>query len=110
MGVGMVVGAFLTGFIQDKFGHKAATTMLLTEIILMNTILIIQNEYLVFNWTAHLFMFGQGVIYNSQRCFLHVILGFEFDSKIVPFGAKNFVETLGNFFTIIGLSIWNIEN
>ena len=54
-------------------------------------------------------MFGLGMLDNSVVTLCNVILGFEFDSKIVPFGAKNFIENFTVFFIVGALSIFDIE-
>ena len=41
MGVGLIVGPILMGIIQDKCGHKASLTLLLSEVIIFESILLI---------------------------------------------------------------------
>ena len=37
-------------------------------------------------------------------------LGFEFDSKIIPFGAKGFIENLSTFLIIAAISVvWELK-
>ena len=36
-------------------------------------------------------------------------MGFEFESKIIPFSAKNFIENFTVFFVVGALSIFDIE-
>ena len=67
------------------------------------------NEIHHFNNWAYFCMFGLGMLDNSYMCFENVVLGFEFESKIVPFGAKNFIETFTVFSGIAIISIFDIE-
>ena len=39
-------------------------------------------------------MFVFGIVDSATTTFINVVLGFEFESKIVPFGAKNFTENI----------------
>ena len=61
----MIFGSFTYGFIQDKCGNKAALITILLEIVVFQTMLLVQNEYHVFNWTAHVSMFGMGMLDNT---------------------------------------------
>ena len=72
-------------------------------------ILLIQNENQIFDWTAYLIMFGCGMIYNSEWSFLNVVLGFEFESQIVPFGAKYFIEGIIGFIVLCALALWDLQ-
>ena len=54
-------------------------------------------------------MFGLGMLDNSIMTFDNIVLGFEFDSKIAPFGAKNFIENFTVFLVVGALSIFDIE-
>lgn len=46
---------------------------------------------------------------NTCTCFANIVLGFEFDSKIVPFGAKLLIENLAVFTTVAILSLMDLE-
>ena len=49
------------------------------------------------------------MIDNCLTSFLGVVLGFEFESKIVPFGAKNFVENISLFVVLSCFYVFPIE-
>ena len=51
-------------------------------------------------------MFGWGMIDNTVWCFLNVVMGFEFESKIVPFGAKLMFEMTTVFIVAGSLYLW----
>ena len=95
--------------IQDKFGHRASLSVIALAMISMYTLFIVQNEKRVFDWTANLAMFIFGFVDNSLHTFLSVVLGFEFDSKIVPFGARHFLWGLSTGSYLIALSFITIE-
>ena len=71
--------------------------------------IIVLNEIHMFNNWAFFCMFGLGILENSLMAFINIVLGFEFESKIVPFGAKNFIENFTVFFIVGALSIFDIE-
>ena len=106
LGLGTLCGAFLLGMIQDKFGHRASLSMIALTIVLTYTLLIIQNERRRFDWTANLSMFIFGIIDQSCHIFFGIVLGFEFESKKVPFGARHFI---GNLSTGIILGILTLS-
>ena len=54
-------------------------------------------------------MFGLGMQDSSVMTFTNIVLGFEFESKIIPFGAKNFIESFTTFFVVGIVSIFDIK-
>ena len=108
-GFGTVSGAFVLGFIQDKFGHKASLLMILLAIILTYSLLLIQNERRQFDWSANLSMFVFGMIDNCLHTFFAVVLGFEFESKIIPFGARHFIGNLSTAIILMILTLSPVE-
>ena len=106
MGFGMVLGTLIIGQLQDRLGPYAALTMLLIQNIVFGIAILIQNEHHVYHWTSFIIMFGWGMIDNTVWCFLNVACGFEFESKIVPFGAKLMVEMLVVFIVAGSLYLW----
>ena len=79
------------------------------EIVVFQTMLMVQNEYHVFNWTAHVSMFGMGMVDNTLQSYLTQLMGFEFKSKITPFALKNFMENMTVFIVFIAISIFGME-
>jgi len=57
-------------------------------------------------WLASFTMGGLGAIDNCMTTYTTLLLGFEFDSKIVPFCTKNFVENITVFLVLSSLAIW----
>ena len=54
-------------------------------------------------------MFIVGIVDSSTTTFINVVLGFEFQSKIVPFGAKNFSENISVCILSLVLALNSIE-
>ena len=83
--------------------------MILAEVIVFYGLLFVINELHVFNTMAYVVMFGIGMIDNKANALTCVILGFEFESNITPFGAKSFYENLMVTLVVGILSISNLE-
>ena len=109
-GLGNMFGVIFYGFVQDKCGSKAALILLLAELIVFESMIIVLNELNTFNWSAYLCMFGLGSVDNTVTTYITQFLGFEFESKIIPFAAKNFVENMSMFLILGSLSIWDLDS
>jgi len=99
----------LLGFLQDKYGHKASILLIISEVVIFFSLTIAINEEQLFNWTAYLIMFGLGCLDNSLKSYQNVIVGFEFESKLVPFGANFFFECFSSFLSIFVYSFNQCE-
>ena len=108
-GVGAILSPQILGRIQDSKGYKASLTFLVALELIFVSMVIILNELHIFNWWAYFCMFGLGMLDNGIMTFDNIVLGFEFESKITPFGAKNFIENFTVFFVVGALSIFDIE-
>ena len=108
-GIGTCTGAIVLGMVQDKFGHRASLSLLAVTIISTYTLFLVLNEKRRFDWTANLAMFIFGFVDNSLHTFLSAVLGFEFESKIVPFGARHFLWGLSVGSHLIFFSFVKIE-
>jgi len=98
------------GFIQDKCGHRASLSFIIANSTISVFLLIYQNEAQHFNfWLASVTMFGLGVIDNCAQIYLNIVLGFEFESKIVPFGTKNFIECITLSASQGCLMVWTLK-
>ena len=54
-------------------------------------------------------MFLFGMLDNAWKSYEGIIFGFEFESKLTPFGANLFYECFATFLGIASLSLWNLE-
>ena len=80
--------------------------MLLVSNVVFGVCILIQNEYHAYHWISFLNMFGWGMIDNTVWCYINILCGFEFESKITPFGAKTMVEMLTVFIVAGSLFLW----
>ena len=111
LGLGSAIGPLIMGEIQDRFGNKFSIFFIISNILVTGSLLIYINELCVFDKIkANIFMFFFGCVDNCASSYICVALGFEFKSKIVPFGAKNFIENLSIFFIFLCFSIFQIDN
>ena len=109
-GLGLVFGPWPMGLLQDKLGHKAALLYIFTNTLIFNSLLVIVNEIEYFNfWFACFIMFGLGLVDNCLYGFLNMIFGMEFESKIMPAAARQFLEQMSVFSFLAALSIWSLE-
>ena len=90
----MIFGSIVFGPLLDRFGYKVGLVYLLCLITGANLFVLALNGSHTFSNWAYVSMFWLGMMENNVWCFTNVILGFEFESKITPFGAKQFIETL----------------
>lgn len=59
--VGEILGSFLGGYIQDKYGYKALSTYYTIMCTIACAFLIIYNEIFEFGWLAYLMTFMWGM-------------------------------------------------
>lgn len=85
-GVGEIVGAFIYGFVQDNSSDR---TTLLVCLGLSSAAAGVQFAYVAhFDftlWFGVLMCFCWGVQDGASNCLTSCILGFQFDSKTMPF-------------------------
>lgn len=91
LGAGEIIGGQFLGWIRDYSSTKTAAAVLIIETCIAYAFLIWYNERNVFDWLAYVFVFLWGIQDSGLNCIVRSILGFEFDSKIVPFSVFNFL-------------------
>ena len=101
---GQILGSQMVGQLIDKAGYKNAIVFLLLTVALSNGVLLWQILATQFNALSFVCMFGLGVADHGNFTFENTILGFEFESKITPFGFKLLVENLVIFVAVAVLS------
>ena len=72
--------------------------------IIFFVFLIIINENGVYDYKAYIVMFGLGMLDNAWKTYENVIVGFEFTSKLTPFGATMFYESFAVFVSVACMS------
>lgn len=105
LGFGCMVGSVLYGFVEDKCGNKASILFILAQVLIFNTMIIVLNELHEFNWLAYVTMFGMGCIDLTILTYETQLIGFMFESKIVPFCTKNFLENMTVFILLAAQAI-----
>ena len=83
--VGGVFGGILIGNIRDRFGNRAAVLSEIALTLPPLIIIIIFNEHNKWNYSAYLLCLLWGMLDSGLNMFIYCVLGFEFDSKSVPF-------------------------
>ena len=95
LGFGEIVGGLVVGKVRDTIGNKPC---IIFQILLvaasMFSILFFNNQNNFDYFPAYLMCFLWGTQDSGTNCFINCILGFEFDSKILPFGVFKFVQSL----------------
>lgn len=90
LGIGEIIGGQLIGNIRDKMNNKVAIIMELVLLVISLTVVVIFNSKNRFNIMAYFMCFLWGLQDSGLNCIIRCILGFEFDSKIIPFSVFNF--------------------
>jgi MFS family permease len=94
LGIGEIIGGQIVGVIKDKIGTKITlfVQMVLTAagfgmVFLINE----RNKYDLWVWCM---CFVWGFQDSGLNCIVRSMLGFEFDSKIIPFSVFNFIQSI----------------
>lgn len=97
LGVGEIVGSIVCGKILDKWNQKAGLIydMIITAIAF--AFLITYNEVRNYGVVTYFMTFFWGLQDAAINTIINVILGFEFESKIIPFSVFKFLQSLFNF-------------
>ena len=91
LGLGEIIGGGLVGFIRDKVGNRLAYfVQILLTIAGMASVLIV-NDKNTYDYTSYLMCFVWGLQDSGLNCLVNCVLGFEFESKIIPFSLYKFV-------------------
>ena len=98
LGLGEIVGSPVFGKILDKYGHKVAIIACMTSLTL--SIFAISWYVIAFRysfWASLAICFLWGFQESGIGVFLACVMGFEFESKAIPFSVKNLVQSLTVF-------------
>ena len=98
LGFGEIFGGLFVGKIRDTYKNIAAIAAQI--VILLAALIYIQifNSNNDFTYTgAYLMCFLWGTQDSGINCFVNCILGFEFESKILPFSVFKFTQSLFTF-------------
>mmetsp|Transcript_18308 Transcript_18308/g.25368 ORF Transcript_18308/g.25368 Transcript_18308/m.25368 type:complete len:129 (-) Transcript_18308:97-483(-) len=104
LGIGEIVGAILTGFVQDKYGYRIMIIFSLILTIIAFIILIAYNQKFVYGPITFFMTLTWGMQNSATNTFLYCVCGFQFESKTKPFSVLNFIQALFVFFMILVVS------
>ena len=90
LGIGEVIGGFILGFILDRWKQKAGITYCIFTTIVAYVIVFLQLAFWEFNVLTFFMTFFWGIQDSTLTNFINCILGFEFESKIIPFSVFKF--------------------
>ena len=106
MGIGQMIGPLFLGLIQDKCGHIASLVFIQVNLVTEVTLLFVLNETGQYDpIMAWITMFIYGMTDNSVSTYSNVAVGFEFTNKLVAFGTKLFLESIGISICLVGYSL-----
>ena len=86
LGLGAMIMGIATGQVLDKCGPIATVHMINAISCITLVVMIVCNEVGSY-WLQFVSSFFLGMMDAAQITFIHVAMGFEFDSKITPFAA-----------------------
>jgi predicted MFS family arabinose efflux permease len=101
-GSGEILGALLLGYVQDTFSNKS--TIAFCFVLTTSATLVMLGYIVVYNFSlffAIVMCFCWGVQDGAVNCLNSCILGFQFDSKTMPFSVFKTVQSLAIFVFII---------
>ena len=106
LGIGQIVGGILMGFSRDACGNKCAAIfqmLFFLSGIIWTFIFHMNNK---FTYRAYILCFLWGLQDAGINTLIRTHLGFEFDSKIIPFCVFGFVQGIWVFiFSLIQIHV-----
>jgi predicted MFS family arabinose efflux permease len=98
LGLGEMIGGYVVGQLRDNFGNATAISAQLTLIFLAVISVMTFNRLDYFNLSlAYLMCFLWGLQDSGINCLLRSILGFEFESNLLPFSVFSVSHSLTVF-------------
>lgn len=94
LGVGELIGAPSCGKVIDKLGSKAGVFFVLVNVLIAITLAFVVVIIYEFNYFCYIMTFYWGIQDSAANNLLNCILGFEFESKILPFSCSKLLKTL----------------
>jgi len=95
LGLGEICGTVINGNLSDRFGSKLIMILNMCEVVLAFVLLMLFNWVGEFSlWSAAIVTFTWGVQDGGVNNFLYTILGFQFESKTLPFCVYTFVQNI----------------
>ena len=83
--------------VRDKAGVKIAIGVEMGLLIIATVLVDIFNQANTFGTLAYILCFAWGFQDSGTQTIIKCILGFQYNSKIIPFSVFNFVQSLAIF-------------
>lgn len=94
LGVGEIVGALSEGKIEDKLGKRAGLLFVMLITTIAFVLLFVYNETHTYSPLTFFVTFFWGFQDSALNNYLNCILGFEFESNILPFSVNKFLSSI----------------
>ena len=91
IGMGGFFGGQVVGIFRDKYGIKKAILVEVGLLVATSVIVDVFNAQNQFGPLAYVMCFAWGFQDSGCQCLLRCVLGFQFESKIIPFSVFNFI-------------------
>jgi fucose permease len=102
LGAGEMLGAPMYGQIRDRIGNKAALVFLLLLTIGSIAVFLYINQIDDFSYfSAYLMTLTWGLQDGGVNILIICLMGFEFESNIIPFSVFNFIQSISVFALLI---------
>lgn len=109
LGLGEVLGGFMLGFVIDKWNQKAGVAFCILTAAVALALVLGWIGLWKFYPLAFIVTFFWGIHDSAFVNFLNCVLGFEFDSKIIPFSIFKFLQSLFTFVFLVADSYLNTD-
>ena len=103
LGVGEILGGGVLGRIRDSCGNQVALIVLIIETLAAIGLVLAVNINDEYNATTWIMTFVWGFQDAGLNTLINCILGFEFESKVTPFGVYKFSQSLFIFAFSLGI-------
>lgn len=110
VGIGGLIGTTLVGLIQDKYGHRYVMAFITSTVLICIPCLMIINYLGKFIFLAYISMLGVGMMNQSILCYLTILMGFQFENKVIPFATRLIIEPLAISLTILFMSVAPLDS
>ena len=91
LGAGEMIGGAIIGNIRDYVNNKAAIAANIVLLLISLALMIYINQLNEFNYVTYIWNFIWGLQDAGSNCIVLCVLGFEFDSKLIPYSVFYFL-------------------
>lgn len=94
LGLGEIFGGQFIGLVKDKVNKRFALFLQILLTVAAFAFVFIVNEKDIYDYMSFIMAFVWGLMDSGLNAIIRSMLGFEFESKIVPFSVFNFLQAL----------------